>query len=290
MESQTRHWDLKHFEIGKELGNGRFGTVFLAREAQSMFIVALKVLNKAELTEDIQHQIKREVEIQYHLRHRNIIRLYGYFHDVKRLYLVLEYANHGSIFSHLRKVGHFSVPLASHLFLQLADAITYIHDMDVLHRDIKPENMLLNNKTLKLADFGWACHKKSSRLMTYCGTPDYLAPEMIKVAKEPYDFGIDLWAMGITYFEFLTGRTPFHSHLNSPRNTHLYKNICALNFDVPKDFPKEAWTIVKNLLAKNPVDRTKPGVVMQNSYLIEQAKQIQEDEFPSRVTTRSEVP
>ncbi|CAD5222016.1 unnamed protein product [Bursaphelenchus xylophilus] len=289
MSFQTRKWDLSHFDIGRELGNGRFGTVFLARENQSMYVVALKVLNKSELSQDIQHQVRREVEIQYHLRHQNIVRLFGYFYDAKRLYLVLEYANNGTVFHHLRQMSKFSVPLSCALFLQLADAVAYIHRNGVLHRDIKPENMLLNHKTLKLADFGWACHVKSSRLMTYCGTPDYLAPEMIKVANEPYGFGIDIWATGITLFEFITGRTPFKGKENSPRNSNLYRNICSLNYDVPKTFPKEAWEIIKNLLAKEPNDRTNPESLLEHPWLIEEAKKVRDDEFPRKPSEKQSV-
>lgn len=102
-------WSLKDFEVGKPLGKGKFGHVYLARERTTGFIVALKVLYKAELEQArVEKQLRREIEIQSHLRHQNILRLYGYFYDEKRVYLILEYAAGGELYKKLRKVGHFT--------------------------------------------------------------------------------------------------------------------------------------------------------------------------------------
>ncbi|KFP46622.1 Aurora kinase A, partial [Cathartes aura] len=107
-ETKKRQWSLDDFEIGRPLGKGKFGNVYLAREKQSKFILALKVLFKTQLEEaGVEHQLRREVEIQSHLRHPNILRLYGYFHDVTRVYLILEYAPRGEVYKELQKLTKF---------------------------------------------------------------------------------------------------------------------------------------------------------------------------------------
>lgn len=109
-----RVWTLKDFEVGKPLGKGKFGHVYLARERQSGYIVALKVMYKAELqAQHVEKQLRREIEIQSHLRHPNILRLYGYFFDEKRVYLILEYAAGGELYKKLKQAGHFPEDMAS---------------------------------------------------------------------------------------------------------------------------------------------------------------------------------
>ncbi|KHJ83883.1 hypothetical protein OESDEN_16410 [Oesophagostomum dentatum] len=132
------------------------------------------------------HQVKREIEIQYHLRHPNILRLKGYFHDPQRVYIILEYADGGELYTRLKKKGKLSEYEAARCVRQLADALKYCHDKGVIHRDIKPENILLDQKgNVKIADFGWSVVSNHSRRLTVCGTLDYLPPEMI--SGKPHD-------------------------------------------------------------------------------------------------------
>lgn len=177
------------FDIGRPLGKGKFGNVYLAREKSSKYIVALKVLFKSQLQKyGVEHQLRREIEIQSHLRHPNILRLYGYFYDNKRVFLILEYAAKGELYKELRKDGKFPESRASQVSLfkekgsskinvhivfsyclkkyihQLAKALYYLHRRHVIHRDIKPENLLLGiNGELKIADFGWSVHAPNTR-------------------------------------------------------------------------------------------------------------------------------
>uniref|UniRef100_A0A3Q2IIQ8 non-specific serine/threonine protein kinase n=1 Tax=Equus caballus TaxID=9796 RepID=A0A3Q2IIQ8_HORSE len=164
-ESKKRQWALEDFEIGRPLGKGKFGNVYLAREKQSKFILALKVLFKAQLEKaGVEHQLRREVEIQSHLRHPNILRLYGYFHDATRVYLILEYAPLGAVYRELQKLSKFDEQRTATYITELANALAYCHSKRVIHRDIKPENLLLGSAgELKIADFGWSVHAPSSR-------------------------------------------------------------------------------------------------------------------------------
>lgn len=196
---------MEDFDIGRPLGKGKFGNVYLAREKQSKFILALKVLFKVQLEKaGVEHQLRREVKIQSHLRHPNILGLYGYFHDATRVYLILEYAPLGTVYRELQKLSKFDEQRIATYITELANALSYCHSKRVIHRDIKPENLLLgSNAELKSTDFGWSAHAPSSRRTTLCGTVDYGPPDMIE--GRMHDEKVDLWSLGVLCYEFLVG-------------------------------------------------------------------------------------
>lgn len=134
-------------------------------KCEPQYILALKCLYKSEIVESkVEKQIRREIEIQQNLRHPHILRLYGYFHDEKRIFLMLEFAGKGELYKQLNKVGSFSEKRSSRYIDQMADALSYLHSKHVIHRDIKPENLLLGiNGELKIGDFGWSVHAPGNR-------------------------------------------------------------------------------------------------------------------------------
>lgn len=233
------------------MGSGKFGNVYLARERQHKFLVALKVLQKSQLVKaGVEHQLRREVEIQSHLRHRNILRLYGYFHDAKRIYLILEFAMKGELYRDLVKKGSFTEQRAARYIKQLAHALDYCHNKHVIHRDIKPENLLIGHGNLiKIADFGWSVHAPSSRRKTLCGTLDYLPPEMI--AGTEHDAGVDIWSLGVLCYEFIVGNPPFEAEGHS----QTYQRISQVDLHFPAGISKEGRSFVQALLQKEPQKR-----------------------------------
>lgn len=251
-KSQSR-WNLENFDIGRPLGKGKFGNVYLARERQSKFILALKVLFKKQLEKaGVEHQLRREVEIQSHLRHPNILRLYGYFHDASRVYLILEFAPKGELYGELQRCGKFCEERTATYIMELADALNYCHDKNVIHRDIKPENLLLGaNGELKIADFGWSVHTPSSRRSTLCGTLDYLPPEMIE--GKTHDRKVDLWSLGVLCYEFLVGKPPFEAKTHED----TYRRISRVEYSYPPQFniSDGAKDLVAKLLKHNPMHR-----------------------------------
>ncbi|CAM9964252.1 unnamed protein product, partial [Choristocarpus tenellus] len=133
-----KHWSLSDFEIGTPLGRGKFGSVYLAREKRTHYIVALKVLQKNQLLKaGVEHQLRREIEIQSHLRHRNILRLFGYFYDDRRIYLILEFAPGGELYKKLSSKGRFSEEQSARYVLDVAQALHHCHQKKVIHRDLK---------------------------------------------------------------------------------------------------------------------------------------------------------
>ncbi|CAB3405386.1 unnamed protein product [Caenorhabditis bovis] len=241
------------FEIGRPLGKGKFGSVYLARTKKnnSHFHVALKVLFKSQLISGgVEHQLEREIEIQSHLSHPNILRMYTYFWDLKKIYLVLEYAPGGEMYKKLQKENRFSEMTAARYMYEIADALSYCHKRNVIHRDIKPENLLLGiNDELKLADFGWSVHAPSNKRQTMCGTLDYLPPEMV-LGHEHTD-AVDLWAIGVLCFEFLTGRPPFEHD----KQSDTYAMIKIAKFSFPDYVSRGARDLINKLLVVDPSKR-----------------------------------
>lgn len=227
-------WTIDDFEIGKPLGRGKFGHVYLAREKKSKFIVALKILYKSQLIKsNVQTQLRREIEIQSHLSHPNILQMYGFFNDEEKIYLILEYSPGGELYKDLKDSpnGRYGEEKAANYIAQVIRAFKSMHSKDIIHRDIKPENLLNCSGTIKLADFGWSVHAPSNRRQTMCGTLDYLPPEMVSKRRMAYDKSIDIWGLGILTYEFCVGSPPFESE--SQRET--YQRIDSLEFQFPEN-------------------------------------------------------
>ncbi|XP_050307086.1 aurora kinase A-B-like isoform X2 [Anthonomus grandis grandis] len=230
------------------------------------FDIAIKVLFKSCIKEfNNEHQVRREVEIQSHLRHPNILRMYGYFHDETRVYLILEYAPKGAVYAALMKLPdkRFSEDVSANYIAQIADALRYCHTRKVIHRDIKPENLLLGaNGEIKIADFGWSVHAPSSRRTTLCGTLDYLPPEM--VTGKAHDEKVDLWALGVLCYEFLTGKPPFEAADYS----QTYRRISRAIFSFPPYISDDAKDLVKRLLVVKPEARLPLDFVLQHPWIV----------------------
>ena len=203
-------WTIDDFEIGKPLGRGKFGHVYLAREKKSKFIVALKLLYKSQLIKsNVQTQLRREIEIQSHLRHPNILQMYGFFNDEEKIYLILEYSPGGELYKDLKDSpnGRYGEEKAANYITQVIRAFKSMHSKDIIHRDIKPENLLINDKGyIKIVDFGFAkvC---TSRTYTLCGTTEYLAPELVR--GKGHNKAVDWWALGVLMYEMAAGYPPF---------------------------------------------------------------------------------
>ncbi|KAL0903494.1 hypothetical protein M5K25_027880 [Dendrobium thyrsiflorum] len=263
-----KRWTLSDFEIGKPLGRGKFGHVFLAREKKSNHVVAIKVLFKSQLKQSqVNHQLRREVEIQSHLRHTNILRLYGYFYDQTRVYLILEHAAKGELYKELQKCKYFSEKRAATYVASLARALIYLHGKHVIHRDIKPENLLLGTQgEVKIADFGWSVHTFNRR-KTMCGTLDYLPPEMVESVE--HDASVDIWSLGVLCYEFLYGVPPFEAKEHSD----TYRRIVEVDLKFPSNpiVSSASKDLISKMLVKDSSQRLPLHKLLEHPWIIQNA-------------------
>jgi len=263
-----KQWSLNDFEIGKPLGRGKFGSVYLAREKQTKYIVALKVLKKSQLLKSgVEHQLRREIEIQSHLLHNNILRMFGYFYDAKRIYLILEYSPGGELYKKLTSKGRFSEKVSARYVLDLSYALAYCHSKHVIHRDIKPENLLIGaHGEVKIADFGWSVHAPTSRRNTLCGTLDYLPPEMVEGRE--HDEMVDVWTLGVLMYEFLVGSPPFEAEGHSA----TYRRIQRVDLKFPAEVTEDAQDLISRLLRKDPRKRMPLEDICKHKWILRNTK------------------
>jgi serine/threonine protein kinase len=255
------------FNFDKPLGKGAFGEVWKATHLETNRVVAIKVIDKLKVKQSkMQGQLVNELKIMYSISHNNIVGIYNHFEDDENCYLVIEYAGGGQVYSKMMSLGgkRFPEKDAAHMVYELCLSLDYLHKRSIIHRDIKPENLLLSDNshrpTLKLADFGWSNFEEASKKReTYCGTVDYLAPEMAD-RHHKHDRGVDIWCVGVLIFELLTGKAPFSpeqkpgiTSAQAQRDTK--KNIITLNYVFSEDFPVFAKDLVKKILTLDPAKR-----------------------------------
>jgi len=240
---------LSDFTKKKTIGTGTFGRVILVEHMHTGNYYALKVLRKMEVVrlKQVDH-IKNEKAVLSSVSHPFIVNLCATFQDGTNLYLLMEYVIGGELFSYLRKAGRFPNDTARFYAAQAILVLEYLHSKDILYRDLKPENLLLDGLgNLKICYFGFAKHVED-RTWTLCGTPEYLAPEIIQ--SKGHGKAVDWWALGVLIFEMLAGYPPFFD--DNPFG--VYEKILANKPRFPSHFDRDAKCLIKKLLAS---DRTK---------------------------------
>lgn len=248
-DTQPTHTHIDDFELLETLGTGTFGRVYLAKQDQSSKYFAIKVLRKEAIVrlKQVEH-INNERQVLSQVHFPFIVQLYYTFQDNHSLYMVQEYVIGGELFRHLRKAGKFSSQTTQFYAAEIILAIEYLHQMDIIYRDLKPENILLDAQGhIRITDFGFA-KQVEDRTWTLCGTPEYLAPEIIQ--SKGHSKAVDWWALGVLIFEMLAGFPPFYgdSHVAT------YERILACKVKCPRHFDSAAKDLVKGLLV---TDRTK---------------------------------
>ncbi|KAJ4851409.1 CBL-interacting protein kinase 5 [Turnera subulata] len=254
------------YEVGRLLGQGTFAKVYHARNIRTGQSVAIKVIDKAKvLKSGLIDQIKREISVMRLVRHPNIVQLYEVMASKNRIYFAMEYVRGGELFNKVAK-GRLKEDVARKYFQQLIGAVDFCHSRGVYHRDLKPENLLLDeNGNLKISDFGLSALSESRRqdglLHTTCGTPAYVAPEVIN--KRGYDGAkADIWSCGVILFVLLAGYLPFHDH----NLMELYRKIIKGEFKCPNWFHPEARKLLSKILDPTPRSRIPISKIMSNAW------------------------
>lgn len=197
----------------KEVGIGTYAKVITAYSVKEKSVVAIKIISKSSASSTFKRKfLYREIHVVRGLNHPNLIKYYRSIETTHRIYIVMEYAQNGSLLDMIRREHFFSERKARHVYNQLIDAIEYLHDRGVVHRDIKCENILFDeNNVVKIIDFGFASNNKTDRKTfseTYCGSRAYCCPELLK--QKPYQpHSADVWASGVVLYAMVYGKLPF---------------------------------------------------------------------------------
>ncbi|THU74137.1 hypothetical protein C4D60_Mb04t30170 [Musa balbisiana] len=260
------------YELGRTLGEGTFAKVKFAKNVETGENVAIKILDKDKiLRHKMIDQIKREISTMKLIQHPNVVRMYDVMASKTRIYIVLEFVNGGELFDKIARHGRLKEDEARKYFQQLINAVDYCHSRGVFHRDLKvelglPENLLLDSGgVLKISDFGLSALPQQvhedGKLYTTCGTPNYVAPEVVK--DKGYDGAkADLWSCGVILFVLMAGYLPFEdSNLVS-----LYKKIFKADFSCPSWISASAKKLIQRILDPNPQTRITIPQVIENEW------------------------
>ncbi|KAL3643677.1 CBL-interacting serine/threonine-protein kinase 23 [Castilleja foliolosa] len=255
------------YELGRTLGEGTFAKVKFARNLETGENVAIKILDKDKvLKHKMIGQIKREISTMKLIRHPHVIRMFEVMASKTKIYIVMEFVTGGELFDNIATRGRLKEDEARKYFQQLIDAVDYCHSRGVYHRDLKPENLLLDaNGLLKVSDFGLSALPQQLRedglLHTTCGTPNYVAPEVIN--NKGYDGAkADLWSCGVILFVLMAGYLPFEE----PNLMALYKKINKADFSCPAWFSSNAKKLIKRILDPKPSTRITFSEVLENDW------------------------
>ncbi|XP_022144940.1 CBL-interacting serine/threonine-protein kinase 24 isoform X1 [Momordica charantia] len=242
------------YEVGRTVGEGTFAKVKFARNTETGESVAMKVLAKSSiLKHKMVEQIKREISIMKIVRHPHIVRLLEVLASQTKIYIILEFVTGGELYDTIVLQKKLPEMESRRYFQQLVDAVAHCHSKGVYHRDLKPENLLLDaDGNLKVSDFGLSALSQQGieLLHTTCGTPNYVAPEVL--GGQGYDgAAADIWSCGVILFVLMAGYLPF-SETDLPT---LYKKINAAEYSCPYWFSSGAKSLIQKILDPNPTNR-----------------------------------
>ncbi|CAL5402138.1 unnamed protein product [Camellia sinensis] len=254
------------YELGRMLGHGTFAKVYHARHLQTGKSVAMKIVGKEKVIKvGMMEQVKREISVMKMVKHPNIVELHEVMASKTKIYFAMELVRGGELFSKIAK-GRLREEIARHYFQQLISAVDFCHSRGVYHRDLKPENLLLDDDgNLKVTDFGLSAFTNHLRqdglLHTTCGTPAYVAPEVI--GKQGYDGAkADIWSCGVILYVLLAGFLPFQDD----NIVAMYRKIYRGDFKCPPWFSPESRRLITKLLDPNPNTRINIAKIMDSSW------------------------
>lgn len=275
MEGQLKHCKLVmngKYGLGRVLGQGTFARVYYARNVHTGKSVAMKVITKEKVVKaKMMDQMKREIIVMKRLKHPNIVELYEVMATKSKIFLAMEFVRGGELHGKVYKEGKLDENVGRVYFQQLISAVDYCHSRGVFHRDLKLENLLLDQEgNLKVTDFGLSALKEGGAgggdevmLRTCCGTPHYVAPEVVNKKGQGYDGAkADVWSCGVILYVLLAGYLPFHEE----NVIQLYKKVNNGDFTCPSWFSPEACGLIARMLDPNPESRITLPEIMASEW------------------------
>ena len=281
----NRNYTIDNFEYitdcNKELitiGKGGYGKLYLAKNKKDDKEYAIKYVSKKKMQSvGVDYSIiKREIDIHIRITHPRIIKLYSYLEDRYNFYLAMEYAPKGTLYQLIQQKRGMCEEEAFYYFIQVSSAIHFLHENGYAHRDIKPENILLDGKGgIKLCDFGWCVNVAKGERTTFCGTYEYMAPEMIN--DEFYDMGIDIWSLGVLLYEMIHGYSPFRANRfikdAKKAQVEIFINIKNNNYSINKNISKECIDLIDKLLTTDTAKRIKIDELFMHPWVVNKEKE-----------------
>jgi len=274
------------YALGRELGRGGFSIVKEATDKATGMKYAAKIIEKTASEEEL-NLLQREIDIMKKLNHVNIIQLQEVFDEPDHIYLILELITGGELFDQIVSRGSYSEKDAANIVKQILEAVQYMHSNGIAHRDLKPENLLCSgpaNEIIKVTDFGLSKDFGEATLQTSCGTPDYVAPEVLRGA--PYDNSVDLWSIGVITYILLCGFPPFYGNSDQ----EIFEKILKAEYDFPAPdwdvISDDAKNFIRQILVLDPHKRPTSAEALQHPWMISNAQNATAlSTFNSKMTT-----
>ncbi|CAD8175243.1 unnamed protein product [Paramecium pentaurelia] len=253
---------LQDFKKIKKLGQGAYGSVFLVEHRNEYY--AMKEIAKSRIQKQSTKQhIESERQILQSTKSKYLVELKFAFQDEKNLYMVVNYVKGGELFFHIREAGSFSLEVCKFYSAQILMAILDLHNQNIIYRDLKPENILLDEQGhVVLTDFGLSKHLlQDENTKSMCGTPEYLAPEII-LSNNGYSFEVDYYSLGCIIYEMLTGKPPFYS----TNKRQMFQDRLNKQIIWPDSFDEKARSLVNGLLEIDPLKRLQGNQIKQHQF------------------------
>ncbi|XP_008488788.1 calcium/calmodulin-dependent protein kinase type 1G [Calypte anna] len=245
----------KTFIFMEALGSGAFSEVFLVKHRSTGKLFALKCIKKSPLTRD--SSLENEIAVLRKIKHENIVTLEDIYESTTHYYLVMQLVSGGELFDRILERGVYTEKDASVVIHQVLTAVKYLHENGIVHRDLKPENLLYltpeENSKIMITDFGLSKMEQNGIMSTACGTPGYVAPEVL--AQKPYSKAVDCWSIGVITYILLCGYPPFYEETESKLFEKIKEGYYEFESPFWDDISESAKDFIRHLLEKNPTTR-----------------------------------
>ncbi|XP_051764632.1 LOW QUALITY PROTEIN: calcium/calmodulin-dependent protein kinase IGa [Ctenopharyngodon idella] len=255
------------FDFKEVLGSGSFSEVYLVRERKTGNFYALKCVKKKQLHHS---NLENEIKVLKRIKHDNVVGLEDFYETRTHYYLVMELVSGGELFDRILDRGVYTEKDASRVIKQVLEAVSYLHQNSIVHRDLKPENLLYyspeENAKIMISDFGLSKMADHGVMSTACGTPGYVAPEVL--AQKPYSKAVDCWSIGVITYILLSGYPPFYEENETRLFSKIMKAEYAFHSPYWDDISESAKDFIRHMLEKNPTKRYTTEQALAHPWII----------------------